>query len=44
MAFSVKMPGNSVPLFFLRNTSDKYERQNEAYDKHKQNLKKESNL
>lgn len=44
MAFCVKMPDNSVSLFFLGNTSDKYERQNEADDKHEQNLKKESNL
>lgn len=43
-AFSVKMPDNSVSLFFLGNASDKYQRQNEAYDKQEQNLKQESNL
>lgn len=43
-AFSVKMPDNSVSLFFLGNASDKYERQNEAYDKQEQNLNKESSL
>lgn len=38
------MPDNSVSLFFLGNASDKYERQNEAYDKQEQNLNKESSL
>lgn len=43
-AFSVKMPDNSVSLSFLGNASDKYQRQNEAYDKQEQTLKQESNL
>lgn len=38
-AFSVTMPDNGVSLFFLGNASDKYQRQNEAYDKQEQNLK-----
>ena len=37
-AFSVMMPNNGVSLFFLGNASDKYQRQNEAYDKQEQNL------
>lgn len=43
-AFSTKMPDNGVSLFFLGNASDKYQRQNEAYDKQEQNLKQGSNL
>lgn len=43
-AFSTKMPDNGVSLFFLGNASDKYRRQNEAYDKQEQNLKQGSNL
>lgn len=43
-AFSTKKPDNNISLFFLGNASDKYQRQNEAYDKQEQNLKPRSNL
>lgn len=38
------MPGNGVSLFFLGHASDKYQRQNEAYDKQEQNLKQGSSF